>query len=59
MIAKGEFKQCVANTYIFFIIIYKFHYKQELYLVILLLIDKYLEVSPYSAIPLLSSVIHL
>ena len=45
MISAVELKKYMANNYIFYIIIYKFHYRQKLCLVILLPIDKLFELS--------------
>lgn len=50
MIVVIELKKCVASTRIVCIIICKFCYKQELCLVILLLIDKNPEVGFYGVV---------
>lgn len=50
MIAVVELKHCMDRIYIFYIVIYKFYYRQKLYLVILLPIDKNLEISLHNTI---------
>lgn len=50
MIFAVELERCMASIYILCIIICKFHYGQESCLVILLSIDKYLEVGLHRAV---------
>lgn len=45
-----EFKKYKANTCIFGIVVYKFCHRQKLCPIILLLINKYLEINLYCAI---------
>ena len=59
MIIAIEVKKYMANIFIFCIIICEFYYKQEICLIILFLINKYLEVSFYYIILYLILAIYL
>ena len=59
MISAIELKKRVIGTSIFGIIIDKFRYKKELYLVILFEIDKSLKVSFYYIILLFDLIVYL
>ena len=50
MVAAVQFKRCVANAGIFCIIIGKFSHREESYPVVLLEVDKGLEVGFYHAV---------
>lgn len=54
MIVAIEVKYCVIPTCILSIVLCKFHHEQEFYLIVLLLIDKYVKISFYYHIFLLS-----
>ena len=59
MIFAIELKKCVASTGIFGVIIGKLYYEKKPYLIILLKVDKNLEVSFYYAILLFGLIVYL
>lgn len=59
MIITVELKQYIVITHIFYIVIYKFYYRQEPNLIILLLIHKYSEIAFNNAFVLFSIAICL
>lgn len=54
-----EFKNCETDNYTLYIIVYKYGHKKEFYLVIMLIVDKNLEINLYYTILSLSLAIFL